>query len=302
MTLLQAVVYGIVQGLTEFLPISSTAHLRILPALVGWSDPGPAFTAVIQCGTLAAVLIYFSRDICQIAAATLQALFRRDRLATHDARLGWMIVVGTIPIVVLGLLLKKHITGSFRSLWVISGALIGLALLLAIAEWVVRRRLAQGKSLRSLSELGWSDALTVGFAQAVALVPGSSRSGVTITGGLFCGLDRATAARFSFLLSLPSVLAAAVFEVFDEREKLFAGSEETQSLIVATIVSGIVGYAAIAFLISYLKSHTTWLFIWYRLALGVALIGLVATHTIPATDDSRGAESAVAERPAELRH
>jgi undecaprenyl-diphosphatase len=260
MTLWQAIVLGIVQGVTEFLPISSTAHLRIVPALLGWSDPGAAFTAVIQLGTLVAVLAYFRHDIVSIT----RGVFRGDRL-------GWMIAVGTIPVVVFGLLFKHHIETSLRSLYVIASAMIGLAVLLALAEWATRRR----KPLRGLEQVGWLDAIVVGISQAVALIPGSSRSGCTITGALFMGLNRETAARFSFLLSLPAVFAAGIFELIKARHELLATQEHVHDLVVATVVSCVVGYASIAFLLGYLKRHTTWLFIIYRLALGGFLLALL---------------------------
>jgi undecaprenyl-diphosphatase len=258
MTLWQSIVLGIIQGLTEFLPISSTAHLRIVPALLGWSDPGAAFTAVIQLGTLIAVFVYFWRDIVAIIVGALRG-----------EKFGWMIAAGTVPVVVFGLLFKQQIETTLRSLYVIAGALIGLALLLALAERVIRRR----QRLRGMKELGWLDAIVVGCAQAVALIPGSSRSGCTITGALFCGLDRETAARFSFLLSLPAVLAAGIFEF---RHALEAPNGNPVHLAVATLVSAIVGYGSIAFLLNYLKRHTTWLFIIYRLALGALLLALLA--------------------------
>jgi undecaprenyl-diphosphatase len=261
MTLWRAIVLGIIQGLTEFLPISSTAHLRIVPALLGWDDPGAAFTAVIQLGTLVAVLAYFARDVIGIVRDTL----------TGKSQMGWMIVVGTIPVVVLGLLFKHHIEHTLRSLYVIAAAMIGLALVLAVAEWLEKRR----QALRRLEQVGWLDAIVVGCAQAVALIPGSSRSGCTITGGLFMGLNRETAARFSFLLSLPAVFAAGIFELIKARHELLATAEHTHDLIAATIVSFVVGYASIAFLLGYLKRHTTWLFIIYRLVLGAVLLALL---------------------------
>jgi undecaprenyl-diphosphatase len=260
MTLWQATVLGVVQGLTEFLPISSTAHLRILPALLGWDDPGAAFTAVIQLGTLVAVFAYFRHDVVAITRGT----FRGEKL-------GRMIAVGTVPVVVVGLLFKHDIETNWRSLYVVASAMIGLAVLLALAELVERKR----RALRGMAQVGWLDAIVVGCAQAVALIPGSSRSGCTITGALFCGLDRATAARFSFLLSLPAVLAAGVFELVHARHELLASQEHVQDLIIATVVSFVVGYASIAFLLAYLKKHTTWLFIVYRLALGVVLLALL---------------------------
>jgi undecaprenyl-diphosphatase len=260
MTLLQAIILGLIQGLTEFLPISSTAHLRIVPALLGWDDPGAAFTAVIQIGTLVAVLWYFRRDIVAIT----RGLFRGEKM-------GWMIGVGTVPVVVFGLLFKHHIEHTLRSLYVIAAAMIGLAVVLALAEWTERRR----KSLRGMEQLGWRDAIIVGFAQCVALIPGSSRSGCTITGGLFLGMTRETAARFSFLLSLPAVFAAGIFELVKARHELLATQEHVHDLVAATVVAFIVGYASIAFLLGYLKKHTTWLFIAYRLSLGAVLLGLL---------------------------
>jgi undecaprenyl-diphosphatase len=263
MTLWQAIVLGIVQGLTEFLPVSSTAHLRIVPALLGWQDPVAAFTAVIQLGTLVAVLAYFAREIASITRDTL----------TGKGTLGWMIVAGTMPVVVLGLLFKHHIESTLRSLYVIAFAMMGLALVLALAEWFESRR----KALRGMGEVGWLDAIVVGCAQAVALIPGSSRSGCTITGALFMGLNRETAARFSFLLSLPAVFAAGIFELVKARHELLNTQSHVVDLIAATVVSFVVGYASIAFLLGYLKKHTTWVFIIYRLLLGVALLALLST-------------------------
>jgi undecaprenyl-diphosphatase len=263
MTLWHSILLGVIQGVSEYLPISSTAHLRIIPALLGWEDPGAAFTAVIQLGTLVAVLLYFARDIVEI----VRDLFRNG----PRAREGWMIGVGTIPVVVFGLLFKKHIETTLRSLYIIAGAMIGLAVILAVAERLERRR----QKLRTMEQLGWADAIIVGFCQAVALIPGSSRSGCTITGGLFLGMSRETAARFSFLLSLPSVFAAGVFELVHARHDLLSTSKHVHELVVATVVSFVVGYASIAFLLGYLKKHTTWLFIVYRLLAGAALFALL---------------------------
>lgn len=276
MTILQALLFGIIQGLTEFLPISSTAHLRVIPALLGWSDPGAAFTAVIQFGTLVAVLAYFYRDILRITLATVQGLFSGNPFETLDARMGWMIAVGTLPIVILGVLFRKAISGNLRSLYVISGAMIGLALLLMLAEWLAAQRAARNEPAKSLADLTWLDAVLVGLAQSVALIPGSSRSGVTITGGLFLGMTRETAARFSFLLSLPSVFAAAVFELVGEREALLSSNTGVTNLLLATAVAGIVGYWSIDFLLTYLRRNTTAVFILYRLALGIALLALLS--------------------------
>jgi undecaprenyl-diphosphatase len=273
----QAIVLGIVQGLTEFLPISSSAHLRIVPALLGWPDPGAAFTAVIQIGTLAAVLAYFRDDIARIGRAWTQGVVRGRPLDNLDARMGWMMIAGTIPIVVCGLLFKGPIETSLRSLYVIAGTMIGLAVVLALAEWLVRVRAARGLAQKHLEDITWPDALATGLAQAAALVPGASRSGVTITAGLFAGMSRETAARFSFLLSLPSVLAAGVFQLYKAWDAVLGTQADALALGVCTVVSGIVGYAAIAFLLRYLKTHTTFVFIAYRLALGGAI--LYALHT-----------------------
>jgi len=280
MTLTQAIVFGIVQGLTEFLPISSTAHLRIVPALLGWDDPGAAFTAVIQLGTLVAVLLYFSRDIVSMIGGVLGGLRRGKLLETSDARMGWMIVAGTVPVVIVGLLFKKQIETTLRSLYVIAGAMIALAGMLMLAEWSVRRRQRQAHALREMNGLGWWDAIVVGCAQCVALIPGSSRSGCTITGGLVMGMSRVTAARFSFLLSLPAVFAAGIFELIHARHDLLATQEHVHDLVIATFVSFVVGYASIAFLLGYLKKHTTWLFIIYRLALGGLLLALLRTGNL----------------------
>ena len=276
MNILQAIIYGIIQGATEFLPISSTGHLRIIPALLGWGDPGAAFTAVIQFGTLVAVLLYFRSDINGIVRAMVSGIVAGQPLAQREAKLGWMIGAGTVPIVILGLLLKKAIETTFRSLYIIAASLIILALVLMIAEFLTKRRAARGEAMKNLQDLSWKEAITVGLWQCVALIPGSSRSGTTITGGLFSGMTRETAARFSFLLSLPSVFAAGVLELVKERHELLSSSIGAGNLIVATVVSGIVGYASIAFLLNYLKSHSTYLFIIYRIVVGTALLYLLS--------------------------
>lgn len=280
MSFFQALILGIVQGLTEFLPISSSAHLRIVPALAGWEDPGAAFTAVIQIGTLVAVLAYFRRDIARIGRAWALGIAGGRPAHNLDARMGWMMVAGTIPIVVCGLLFKKQIEADLRSLYVIAGAMIGLALLLALAELVVRWRVRRGMVQKHLENITWPDALATGLAQAVALVPGSSRSGVTITAGLFAGMSRETAARFSFLLSLPSVLAAGLFQLYKARGELLSTQENVIALVVSTVVSGIVGYISIAFLLYYLKTHTTYIFIAYRLVLGGLILFWLAQGTL----------------------
>jgi undecaprenyl-diphosphatase len=280
MTLFEAIIYGIVQGLTEFLPISSTAHLRIIPALAGWEDPGAAFTAIVQIGTLIAVLIYFWKDIFIIVTAVIEGIVRRKPLENADARMGWMIVAGTLPIVIFGILFKSEIETSLRSLYWVSGALVGLALILSLAESKIQNRIKKGLPLKSMADVGWKEALLIGLAQSIALIPGSSRSGVTITGALFLNLDRETAARFSFLLSLPSVFAAALLQLYETWDVIVASPEHIANILAATLVAGIVGYASIAFLINYLKKHTTTIFIAYRLVAGGAILYLVATGVL----------------------
>lgn len=282
MTILQAIILGIVQGLTEFIPISSTAHLVFAARLTGLyngvdaalkAEQTTATIAVIQLGTLLAVLIYFARDITNICLA-----FARDHVAllsgkrrvgggvslSHDAWLGWLVVIGSIPVAAVGLLFKRQIEGTFtKNLWVIATMMIVVAVLLAIAELV-------GKRERSMEQLGIGDALSMGCAQVLALIPGSSRSGSTIMGGLFSGLTREAAARFSFLLSIPAIAASGLLELKEAIHKLPAGS--ALPLIVATIVSGVVGYASIWFLLRYLRTHSTGVFIAYRLVVGAAII------------------------------
>jgi undecaprenyl-diphosphatase len=280
LNLFDAIVLGIVQGLTEFLPISSSAHLRIVPALLGWEDPGAAFTAVIQIGTLVAVLVYFRRDIARIGAAWLRGIATGHPLAELDSRLGWMMILATLPIVVCGLAFKDAIETTLRSLYVVSTALIALALLLAAAEIFMQRQRQAHRPPRHLTEITWSDAIVMGLAQALALIPGSSRSGVTITAGLFSGLSRETAARFSFLLSLPSVLAAGVYQLYSEREALLGSQDDVTAIVVATLAALVSGYASIAFLLYYLKTRTTYIFVFYRVALGLLILYWLSTGAL----------------------
>ena len=264
--ILEGILYGIIQGLTEFIPISSTAHVRVVPALLGWQDPGAAYTAVIQIGTLLATLVYFREDIGNLIKGFINALKTRN-FSDPYARLSILIIAGTIPISFFGLTLKKYIEGDFRGLYVISASLILLAILLYIAEKVADHK----KELKVITIL---DGIIIGFAQAVALIPGSSRSGTTITAGLFCGLKRETAARYSFLLSIPAVALSGFYELYSERKELL--NENVFGLIVSTLVSGIVGYFAIAFLINYLKTRSNLLFIIYRIALGIIILVLLS--------------------------
>ncbi len=263
----KAIVLGIIQGTTEFIPVSSTAHLRIIPALLGWKDIGAAYSAVMQIGTLVATLIYFKKDILNLINGFLGALKKKDFLTNSESRNFILIIVGTIPIGVCGLLFKRFIEGEARGLYVISAALILLAVVLFIAEKVGTRK-------KDLSEITVKDGLVIGFAQALALIPGSSRSGVTITAGLFRGLKRDVAARFSFLLSIPAIGLSGLYELYKERDLLL--NENFLSLSIATIVSGIVGYLSIAFLITYLKTRSNMVFIIYRIALGIIILILLS--------------------------
>ena len=265
--IIKAIVYGIIQGLTEFIPISSTAHIRVVPALLGWSDPGAAFTAVIQIGTLIATLIYFRVDIGLMITGFLNAFKTKKFLEDPYSRLLILIIVGTIPISIFGLAFKRFIEGGARGLYVVSCSLILLAIVLFIAEKISSKK-------KDLSEITVKDGIIIGLAQTLALIPGSSRSGVTITAGLFCGLKRETTARYSFLLSLPAVGLSGLYELYSERKELL--NENTLELIIATVVSGIVGYFAIAFLINYLKTRTNLLFVIYRLALGILILILLS--------------------------
>jgi len=284
MSILEAVTLGVIQGLTEFLPISSTAHLRVVPALLGWKDPGAAFSAVIQVGTLAAVCVAMRRDIAAILCDSLASL-RSGRLpATPAARAGLFIVFGTVPIVVAGLLFKDFIKGPLRSLEAVITALLAATVVMMAAEWLHRRRGLRGGTGRDgLDALGWNDCLVMGCAQALALFPGTSRSGITIAAGMLGGLDRRTAARFSFLLSLPAIAAAALLELVEERHALLGSREAVEAAVWGTLTAAIVGYAAIRWLLQMLTSHTLWPFIAYRIVLAVLLAWSLASGLVPAT-------------------
>jgi len=266
----QALVLGMVQGLTEFLPISSTAHLKVVPVVLGWGDPGVAFTAVIQLGSIAAVLWYFWSDLRQITTGAIIAIARSD-YRSNDFRLALGIVLGTIPIVIFGLLIKVLIpdfdNSPVRSLAAIALASIAMSLLLGLAEQV-------GKRKRNFDNLGIRDGVLMGLAQALALIPGVSRSGSTLTAGLFMGLERAAAARFSFLLGIPAITLAGLVELKDALDEGL-GNEGMISLVVGTISAAVFSYAAIAWLLRYLQTKNTWIFIWYRLAFGVAILGAI---------------------------
>jgi undecaprenyl-diphosphatase len=266
----QAIVLGVVQGLTEFLPISSTAHLRIVPAFFGWDDPGSAFTAVVQLGTMTAVLIYFRDDLWRIVRTWFLSLREPELRGELDARMGWYIGLGTVPIAILGFIFRDRIESGGRNLYVIGTALIVLGFVLLYAERVARRD-------RELERIQTRDAAFVGVAQACALVPGVSRSGSTITAGLFRGFDRESAARYSFLLSVPAVVLSGLFEARKIGDPGGAGLAPT---LIATLLAFIVGYASIAWLLRYLVSHSTAVFVGYRVALGALVLSLTAAGAI----------------------
>lgn len=273
MSIFEAIVLGLVQGLTEFIPVSSTAHLEIVPILLGWGDPGAAASAVIQLGTWFAALIYFAGDVIRLIKGFFRGLATRRPLADTDSREAWLVVIGTIPIVILGLALKHHIESTFRGLWVVTAMVIVVAVLMLIAEMYARRG-----QLKGFEEMTVADAVAIGVGQCLALVPGSSRSGSTIMAALFRHIDRSTAARYSFLLSLPAVGAAGFLELFHERHHL--GQLGWASIAVAIVVAFVSGYASIWFLLRYLRTHTTEVFIYYRFVLGAVMIVLLMTGLI----------------------
>src|SRR3954447_8491106 len=273
MSLLESIVLGVVQGLTEFLLISSTGHLRIVPAFVGRDDPGAAFTAVTQLGTMAAVVLYFRDDLWRIGTAGLRSVRDRRARSELDARLGWYILFATIPIGLFGLAFKDQIETGARNLYLIGSALIVVGLVLLAAEEVSKRD-------RGIEDIEARDAAGVGLAQTLALVAGVLRSGAAIAAGLFLGLDRAAAARFSFLLSVPAVVLSGLYELLG----IVTGSEQqdvaASKLIISTLIAFVVGYAAIAWLLRFLVSHTTIVFVVYRVGLGAAGLMLVAPGAI----------------------
>ncbi|WP_435768740.1 undecaprenyl-diphosphate phosphatase [Nocardioides sp. SYSU DS0651] len=263
---LQAVFLGILQGLTEFLPISSSAHLRIFPELFGWGDPGAAFTAVIQIGTELAVLLYFRKDIWRIASTWTRSLVKPEYRGHVDARLGWYVIVGSLPIVILGVLLKDVIESDFRNLWIIGVTLIVLGVVLGIAD-------RRGRNDRQIKQLTLRHALLMGGAQAMALVPGVSRSGATLSMGRILGYDREAATRFAFLLAIPAVVGAGIFEL---QEIPHGGNDYGWGpTITATVVSFVVGYAAIAWLLRYVTTHSYAPFVIYRVLLGSGVLVLL---------------------------
>ncbi len=273
MSLVQAIVLGVVQGLTEFLPISSSGHLRIVPAFAGWDDPGAAFTAVIQLGTMAAVLVYFRADLIRIATAWFASLRDPARRGTLDARLGWYLILATIPISLIGVAFSSQIENGARDLYLIGSMLIVFGLVLLAADAVSRRE-------RDVSTITRRDAIVIGCAQALALIPGVSRSGATISAGLLLGFDRVSAARFSFLLSIPAVVLSGLYELKDVVNGSAEGAVGVGPTAVASVLAFITGYAAIAFFLRFLTTHTTAVFVAYRVALGVAVLALAGSGAI----------------------
>lgn len=288
MPIWDAVLLGVVQGLTEFLPVSSTAHLLVAERLLGWSDErmrDDPFTVVVQLGTLVAVLAYFRADLGRVARGVLLDLRSRRLGATADGRLGWLILVGTVPAAVVGFLFKRQLKEQFFNVTSVAVVATVFALLLAAAEWWARRR-ERARPPRGEAEVGWFDAVWVGVWQAFALMPGGSRSGTTLTGGLFIGLGRAAAARFSFLLSVPIILGAGLKDLYDEGKKyrhpdgphgLFASGDQVAALAVGTLTAAVVGYLAIAWLLHFLKRYSTAVFVLYRLLLGAVILLAVRT-------------------------
>jgi undecaprenyl-diphosphatase len=271
-TLWQAIVIGTVQGLTEFLPISSTAHVKMIPVVLNWGDPGVAFTAVIQLGSIAAILWYFWEDLSQVTGGMIRAV-QGGKYNSPDFRLGLGILLGTLPIVVCGLLIKAFIpdfdNSPLRDSSTIAIVSIVMALMLALAEVVGRRK-------RTFEMLNLKDGVFMGFAQALALIPGVSRSGSTLTAGLFMGLERSTAARFSFLMGVPAITIAGLVELKGLLENGL-GSIGLVPLVGGLIAAVISSYLAIFWLIRFLKQHSTWVFVWYRLAFGAAILIALAT-------------------------
>lgn len=262
---IQAIILGLVQGLTEFLPISSSGHIRIISQfLPNNADPGAAFTAITQLGTEAAVLVFFWRDIVRILKNWFGSLVGRVDKKDPDARMGWFIILGSLPIGILGLLLEDYIDTSFRSLWIVATMLIVFGIFLAIADRI-------GKEQRTLENLTAKHGIIYGFAQALALIPGVSRSGGTITAGLLMGYTREAAARYSFLLALPAVFASGLYKLAGSISEGFTGYYGFGSTMVATLVAFIVGYFIIGWFLKYVSSNSYSLFVWYRIALGIVL-------------------------------
>ncbi|WP_211276107.1 undecaprenyl-diphosphate phosphatase [Corynebacterium aquilae] len=271
----QTIMLSIVQGLTEFLPISSSGHLRIISELLYGNDAGASFTAVVQLGTEAAVLVYFWRDIVRIITAWFKGL-KNPALRDFDYRMGWMVIVGTLPVSVIGFLAKDAIREGLRNLWITAGVLVAFSVVFIAAE-------RYGKKKRSFDKLTMKDAVVMGFAQCLALIPGVSRSGGTISAGLFMGLEREVAARFSFLLAIPAVLASGLFSLPDAFNPEAGQAASGAQLLVGTGIAFAFGYASIAWLLKFVSNHSFSWFAAYRIPVGLAVMGLLATGMLNAT-------------------
>ncbi|AYL34879.1 undecaprenyl-diphosphate phosphatase [Streptomyces fungicidicus] len=291
MSWFESLILGLVQGLTEFLPVSSSAHLRLTAAFSGWEDPGAAFTAITQIGTEAAVLIYFRKDIGRILSAWTRSLTDKSMRSDPDARMGWLVIVGSIPIGVLGVTLKDQIEGPFRDLRLTAVMLIGMGIVLGVADRLAARAESGGrhrvaKQRKELGDLTVKDGLIYGLCQAMALIPGVSRSGATISGGLFMGYRREAAARYSFLLAIPAVLASGMFELKDAAD---GGHVTWGPTIFATVIAFVTGYAVIAWFMKFISTKSFMPFVWYRVALGIVILALVATGALsPHAAESAG--------------
>ncbi|MGC5235655.1 undecaprenyl-diphosphate phosphatase [Streptomyces albogriseolus] len=291
MSWFESLILGLVQGLTEFLPVSSSAHLRLTAAFSGWEDPGAAFTAITQIGTETAVLIYFRKDIGRILSAWSRSLTDKEMRRDQDARMGWLIIVGSIPIGVLGVTLKDQIEGPFRDLRLTAAMLIGMGIVLGVADRLAARAESGGRHRvaaprKELGDLTVRDGLIYGVCQAMALIPGVSRSGATISGGLFMGYRREAAARYSFLLAIPAVLASGLFELKDAAD---GGHVSWGPTLFATVIAFVTGYAVIAWFMKFISTKSFMPFVWYRIALGVVIIVLVAAGALsPHAAESAG--------------
>ncbi|MEV6616321.1 undecaprenyl-diphosphate phosphatase [Streptomyces sp. NPDC051051] len=291
MSWFESLILGLVQGLTEFLPVSSSAHLRLTAAFSGWEDPGAAFTAITQIGTEAAVLIYFRKDIGRIISAWTRSLFDKTMRKDHDAQMGWLVIVGSIPIGVLGVTLKDQIEGPFRDLRITATMLVVVGIVIGIADRLAARdenggRHRAPKQRKGLENLGVKDGLIFGLCQACALIPGVSRSGATISGGLFMGYKREAAARYSFLLAIPAVLASGVFELKDAME---GGHVAWGPTGFATVIAFASGYAVIAWFMKFISTKSFMPFVYYRVVLGIVIIALVAMGVLsPHAAESAG--------------
>ncbi|MEJ3748774.1 undecaprenyl-diphosphate phosphatase [Actinomycetes bacterium KLBMP 9797] len=277
MTWLEAIVLGIVQGLTEFLPVSSSAHMRITSAIFFDEDAGASFTAVTQLGTEAAVLIYFAKDIWRISKTWIVGLWDRSVRSSLDYRMGWYVIIGSIPIGLFGFVFKDQIRSAARNLWLVSTVLIVFALVLAFAEY-------WGRQTRTIERFTLRDGVVMGLGQAMALVPGVSRSGATLTAGLFLNLTREAAARYSFLLAIPAVVMSGVFSIPDVFDSSGEGlTPSVAQMVVATVIAFGLGYASIAWLLRYVAHHTLYAFVLYRVALGTLVMCLLVAGVITPT-------------------